>query len=379
MTVVNQFLLAVLLLLPVVYLLVSKSKPKVAVKERHIGKPTLRKRAEVREDDITVTGFCRGTEITEAKWTPVGFQYDREWCIINAEDRHVLTLRGHGEMTFIHPRIEEDASSPYGGWLVVDVPIEAGGIKSFSLPLRPTPDVLEKWQHFDDVLMFNKFVMDGYVCEAVKPGDESPSTILSTFLKRPVFIVMKGPEERPCLPTDAFQDLIASCRYPVRLIFDVYPIHYATEESLESVNRAVNLAAQLGTELPKEVRGITGAWQGRKVGMDRFRPNIVFKGAGVPYAEELWRAIEIGSPVPETQGKSQVLTTVLQCERCLTGERDAAVPNKVLLKYGVISKAKKAVFGSYAVPEGNGVIRVGDKIRVVEWIEPEEDFGEEES
>lgn len=132
----------------------------------------------------------------------------------------------------------------------------------------------------------------------------------------------------------------------------------------------------------------------------RFRPNIVLKGAGVAYAEDLWREVTIGpSPqAPNTlEGLSQNMTIVDLCGRCLvrlpsflhntityidwyrqlpnvdsqTGERDAAVPYKVIIKYGNADSAKKPMFGTYAVPEGSGVVRVGDKVRVTKWIEDE--------
>jgi len=69
---------------------------------------------------------------------------------------------------------------------------------------------------YDDILMFNKFEMDGYVCQAVNPGDSSPADILSAFLETPVVIVMEGLVERVCFLTDAFHDLVASCTYPIR-------------------------------------------------------------------------------------------------------------------------------------------------------------------
>ena len=113
--------------------------------------------------------------------------------------------------------------------------------------------------------MFHRFVMDGYVCQSLNPGEESPSDILSAYMKTPVLLIMKGPEDRMCPVTEAFPDLPANSTYP-----DAYPVHLASEESLESLNRAVNLAAQLGAdELPKEVRGITGVWQGQRVEMER--------------------------------------------------------------------------------------------------------------
>ena len=54
-----------------------------------------------------------------------------------------------------------------------------------------------------------------------------------------------------------------------------------------------------------------------------------------------------------------------------TGERDPAVPLKVIVKYGNVNEKKnnKPLFGVYAVPKGKGVVRVGDGVRVRKWVE----------
>ncbi|TCD62695.1 hypothetical protein EIP91_006555 [Steccherinum ochraceum] len=398
----NQYLLLVALLLPVVAILWSKRRTsavappvaRVEVKESDIIKPVKPlNRTLVQTDHITVSRLfvfpiksCRGTELQEARWTPIGFEYDRKWCIVKAEDQRVLTLRQHAEMVHIHPRILPDPTSPYGGVLTVEVPLSTG-TKTFSLPLNPTPEMLETWRRCSDVVMFEIFEMDGYVCQSLSQPQEqeSPSDILSAFLGRPVLLLMKSAEEeRMAPPTEAFPDLVAPVCYP-----DVYPIHFASEESLESLSSTVNLAAQLGgTELPKEVRGIAGEWVGRKLEMERFRPNIVLKGSGVPYAEDLWREVEIESQSAsaptqtQTKGMSQIITVVDQCARCLlpnvdpsTGIRDPAIPNKVITRYGNANRKKKPIFGTYAVPEGDGYVRVGDRVRVRKWVGVDEEVG----
>ena len=56
-----------------------------------------------------------------------------------------------------------------------------------------------------------------------------------------------------------------------------------------------------------------------------------------------------------------------------TGVRDAAVPYKVIMKFrtGVAPEdANKPCFGANGVPGGNGVIRVGDRVSVHEWVPP---------
>ncbi len=54
----------------------------------------------------------------------------------------------------------------------------------------------------------------------------------------------------------------------------------------------------------------------------RFRPNIVFKGSGVPFAEDMWRRIVIrpgsGDPSEDVSGEElRTFTLVSKCARCL--------------------------------------------------------------
>ena len=100
--------------------------------------------------------------------------------------------------------------------------------------------------------MFGTYKMDAYVCSALSPTEPSPSQVLSDFLDRDVYLVMKGPRVRPCGPTEAFPDLKASAVFQ-----DGYPFLVASEESLEEVGRVVSRFAQDDTP------------QGRIGGIDR--------------------------------------------------------------------------------------------------------------
>ena len=47
-------------------------------------------------------------------------------------------------MVLIEPRVESDPSDPYGGRLVVKVPLSSGDT-FFSVPLYPSPELLREW------------------------------------------------------------------------------------------------------------------------------------------------------------------------------------------------------------------------------------------
>ncbi|THH02362.1 hypothetical protein EW026_g528 [Hermanssonia centrifuga] len=313
---------------------------------------------------------CRGTAVSECRYTPIGLENDRKWCIIETNTHNVVTAREVPKMVLVHPQLQYDAHSPYGGNLVISVPFDSGTVK-FCVPIDPTPEMLSDWPIVEDCHMWGAKI-DGYVCQALPPSSASPSEILSEYMGRHVFLIMKGPTLRPCPPSLAFPGLKANTDFQ-----DGYPLLFASEESLEEVDKAIRKAAHVGPGEPGKVGAMDQErWKKGKIEMERFRPNIVIKGAGIPFAEDMWQTVAIG-PTDGQPKESKTFTLVSKCARCLlpnvdtrSGVRDAAVPYKVLMKFrtGVDpANLTKPCFGCNGVPAGNGVIRVGDIVAVKEW------------
>jgi hypothetical protein len=120
---------------------------------------------------------------------------------------------------------------------------------------------------------------------------------------------------------------------------DATPFHLTTEESLADLN------ARMATPIP----------------MNRFRPNLVVRGAA-PYAEDRWKAIAIGDTV---------LRWIKPCTRCVatttdqeTGERKDRDPLLTLAQYRRVGN--EVVFGHYLVADTWGErLRVGDPVSVL--------------
>ncbi|WP_174801243.1 MOSC domain-containing protein [Martelella limonii] len=100
------------------------------------------------------------------------------------------------------------------------------------------------------------------------------------------------------------------------------------------------------------------------VGMERFRPNIVIDGAEA-WAEDDWAAIEIAGIT---------FDLVKPCTRCImttqdqsTGSREVANPLPALarLRMSADRRVPGVLFGWNAVPRGDGVVRVGDTVKVI--------------
>lgn len=318
---------------------------------------------------------CRGTSVEEVRYDPEGLENDRKWCIIDAQKRTILTARGFANMVLITPRLEPDPSSAYGGQLVVSFP-EGSGCESFAVPIEPTPDMLRSWELIEDAVMHGAYHVDGYVCQSLSGPYNTPSTVLSTYLGRDVHLMIKGPTPRTVPPALDYPDLQDTAK-----LQDGYPLLVASDESLVAFRHVVKDVAQKGEEAG--VRGFDQKrWSEGTVEMERFRPNIVFGGAGVPFAEDYWRRIAISSPKPTDSERAELkITLISKCARCLlpnvdtvTGVRDAAVPYKVLMTFRTGKDPRdfsKPCFGVNGIIDGHGMVRVGDVVTVREWAGPE--------
>ncbi|KAF9261671.1 hypothetical protein L218DRAFT_930541 [Marasmius fiardii PR-910] len=299
---------------------------------------------------------CRGTSVESCRYTSEGLEYDRIWCIIDATTHATVTAREVPKMVLITPKIVSDDMSPYGGILNVSFP-EGSGSESFSIPLKPTDELVKQWELIDNISMWGDSSIDGYICKTT--SDLSASEILSKYMERPVHLAFKGKKRRGCAPTASFPDLKASVKYQ-----DGYPLLVLSEESVSAIEDV--LRDHVGKS------GIEEKWKTGRIDIERFRPNIVFSGAGA-FAEDGWEEIAFG-PDMESAGRAPGVLIVSKCARCLlpnvspeTGIRDPAVPYKVLVKFrlGVDCGNKwKPCVGCNGSPRGNGTVRVGDVVSV---------------
>lgn len=137
-------------------------------------------------------------------------------------------------------------------------------------------------------------------------------------------------------PDDALRGVEPGYAPPSQLVnfADGFPLLILTEASLEALNQ----------RLPVPVP------------MDRFRPNLVLRGA-TPHAEDRWKSLRIGSAK---------VSLVKPCSRCAipsidqkTGERDPHI-NRVLAEYR--RRDGMIFFGMNAIADSGSVFRVGDTV-----------------
>lgn len=126
---------------------------------------------------------------------------------------------------------------------------------------------------------------------------------------------------------------------------DGYPLLLTTVASLHALNALI-----ASGEHPED----------GPLPMNRFRPNVVVDGTG-PWDEDGWRRVAIGEVVfrvAKPCGRCVVTTTDQR-----TGERGKE-PLRTLARHR--RSGTKLIFGQNLVPEGTGVVRTGDPVRVLE-------------
>lgn len=158
----------------------------------------------------------------------------------------------------------------------------------------------------------------------------------SAFVDRPVRLVyLDDPARRPVDPEYGAPGDVVS-------FADGYPLLLTSTSSLDSLG---NWLVEAGDQ---------------PVPMNRFRPNVVVTGAE-PWAEDRWRRITIGDVcfrVAKPCGRCVVTTTDQRTGEC------GSQPLKMLgrrRRFG-----QQLVFGQNIIPDGEGIIRTGDPVQVLE-------------
>jgi len=252
---------------------------------------------------------CRGFDVHESMVERMGLVNDRRMMVVTPESGF-LTQREYPGLALITPTLDN-------GFIQLSAP----NFDSIQIPIQKTgtPWHVNIWK--------SKGV------QAIDQGDDAAEW-LSDWL---------GADVRLVHVADGFKRIINE-RYTVNAddhtgFADAYPILLASEESLQDLN------SRLDSPVP----------------MNRFRPNVVFKGCE-PFAEDTWRRIRIGDVE---------LALVKPCARCVvtTIDKETLVQSKEPLK--TLSTFRKrdgeAMFGQNAIPLNEGRLEVGMSVEILDY------------
>jgi uncharacterized protein len=250
-----------------------------------------------------------GVRLSKADVRFAGLKYDREWMVVDA-DGIFVTQRQIPEMALIKVAMIHEGvllSGDHGGVGAVLVPFEIEGTEV--VQVRVWGDLL--W---------------------VRTVNREVDAWLSRVLGRALRLVRMD-DTISIRKTSIGAGREASVRFA-----DDYPYHLACQSSLDELNSRL----------------------GERVGMERFRPNIVVSDT-VAYEEDEWRCIRIGKLTYQLTSK---------CERCgvvnvnpVSGLKERQ-PLKTLATFR--RDGFQVYFGQNVVALGEGVIGEGDHLVVLE-------------
>jgi len=253
---------------------------------------------------------CRGFDVTESCVEHMGLANDRRMMVVTPEGEF-LTQREHPKLALITPTLS-------GGSVTLSAPNFDS--LQFQIQKSGTSLPVDIWK--------SKGV------SAIDQGDKTAGW-LSDWLGVPVRLVHVDERFKRKLNSD-----YAVSDEDHTGFADGYPILVISEESLTDLN------SRLGTS--------------RSVPMNRFRPNLVVKGCE-PFAEDTWKRIRIGRIE---------MALVKPCPRCVvtTIDKETLRKNKEPLR--TLNTYRKqqggAMFGMNVIPLGEGEIRVGMSVEVME-------------
>ncbi len=252
---------------------------------------------------------CRGFDVDSWNVARMGLEADRRLMLVTREG-HFLTQREHPRLALVTPERVADSIS-----------LSAPAFDS----LRFTPRSSGPTVSVD--IWGSKHV------QAVDQGDEAAQWF-SDWLATPVRVVHFADGHVRHVNRDYAINHDDHTGFA-----DGFPILIASEESLADLN------ARLEIPLP----------------MNRFRPNIVVRGAGESFAEDTWKRIRIGAVE---------MAVVKPCARCVvsTTDQQTAVRAKEPLKTLATFRKQKggAMFGQNVIPLGAGRLQVGMTVEVLE-------------
>ncbi|GIV59161.1 MAG: molybdenum cofactor biosynthesis protein [Rhodothermaceae bacterium] len=248
----------------------------------------------------------RGRALRQATVEPCGLADDRRWMLVDAGGTAV-TQREAPRLAFVEALPEPDG-------LRVVIP----GRDPCFVPRPPR-----------EAARVTVRIWGDRVPAAPAPGDVHAA--FSAFLGQPVRLVhLPGDVVRPVDPAYA----VGADRVSFA---DGFPLLLASEASLAELNR------RLPDPLP----------------MDRFRPNLVVAG-GRPFEEDTWKKIRAGEVT---------FHVVKPCARCVvtTIDQQTGLRGKEPLRTLATFRRRegKVLFGQNLIPEGPGVVRVGDRVEVL--------------
>ncbi len=255
---------------------------------------------------------CGPVARKQARLVPGGLEFDRRYMVIDEGGRFV-TARTQPSLLRVSVELEDQDGS-----IVARRP---GSSEGLVLPLDG------QWA-CDDSLVETRVWRDRPLARVHPSG----SAWFSEYLGKPVRLVFMPPSQLRQVNRDHAQE------GDVVSFADGFPLLLTSEESLAELNSGIDV----------------------ELGMHRFRPNVVVRGAPA-YAEDYWARLRLG----EVTFDAPKL-----CDRCVMTTIDPVTLEKGAEPLQALALSRRwngAVwFGSNLVPRKSGTLCIFDRVEVIE-------------
>jgi len=262
---------------------------------------------------------------------------------VDAKSHEFLTIRSDPTMTLIDTTLSDDYSE-----LTIAI---HGTEDKVTIPTRPDEEWLKENTKLSEVEIWGSKT-DGW------EYSEDINSIFSRYFKKPAKLIYKGPTPR-----------LSRGNADPEMYGEEVPHHFADVMSVQVASEAS--LADLKERL--EDRG----YHDENFTIERFRPNIIFKG-NKPWEEDSFKRIQVITVDHEKEELRRYdLDVVARCARCQvpnvnpdTAEKNAKEPWDTLMKFrridqGGVAKYKPC-FGMLCLPKNEGDIWVGSKLDILE-------------
>jgi uncharacterized protein len=249
-----------------------------------------------------------GLRLENALLEERGFRHDRRWMLVDKKG-NFLSQRNFPEMALLQVKILDDG-------LMVFQKFNSGN--NHIIPFEPLTDQMLQIQIWEDKVV-------GQIVSSL--ANEWFSEMLQMDCK---LVKMPGSTERKIKSKYAVKEESVS-------FADGMPYLIIGQSSLDDLNERLAIP----------------------IGMDRFRPNLVFIG-GKPFEEDKWSKVQIG------QAQFKVAKPCARCVMTTVDQQTAKKgkePLKTLATYRTVNNL--VMFGQNMLLLEGDYIKVGDKIKII--------------
>lgn len=320
----------------------------------------------------------RGCELKQGKIGPLGFEYDRTFCLQKVhrdpQTKEISRLESmfsgfHLRMVLFSTRLE-DSPDGQGRDVVItwtgpedsDATPKSG--KQIRFPLRPQVETLNK-AHVD---------LYGATTDAYDMGD-SISAWFSGYLGFEARLIHLGQNSRPVLGSGAphGEQAVRKSLPPVlytirRFLVPSFMKPKSERISFADMGQYLVVTAESNAEVGRRLRETDPSAGDVQMDVTKFRPNVVVSGSPAPFDEEYWAELRFPG------GTQMALTgNCLRCQSITvdyeTGKPAADVRGQAWKKLSKDRRVDKGctfmpVFGRYGYSPASNIgrqIRVGDE------------------